>query len=146
LQKQGYTPCMWENTTLTDVIVILIKWRRELQWSLDATLNCYRDAALDWCWDATLDCYWDAAFVETQLLEHRDRIRCFEARMQALLCSGPVSGSGPKSLRIFGYECPHVLLRLDLDSHRKLRLLRTALSFMPLIKAITEPINRLRVP
>jgi len=46
---------------LTDTIITLIKWRCELQWSWDATLNCCRDAAPDCCGDAAPDCHGDAA-------------------------------------------------------------------------------------
>ena len=59
LQKQGHTPCMWENATLTDAVVMLVKWRSELQWSGDAILNCCGDAVLNYCGDVALDCCWD---------------------------------------------------------------------------------------
>jgi len=53
---------MWEKAALIDAVVMLIKWRRELQRIWDATLNYCGDAALNCCRDATLNCCRDAAF------------------------------------------------------------------------------------
>ena len=82
LQKQRHTLYVWENATLIDVVVTLVKWRCELQ---RRNSQCWREAALDWCWDMALDWCWDGALVGTRFLEREDRFRCFEARMQAPL-------------------------------------------------------------
>ena len=77
------------------MVVTLIKWRRELQWGRNATLNCCRDAALNAVEMRLLVVVetrllnvvekQPSIIVETRLLKHGDHVRCFEARMQALL-------------------------------------------------------------